>query len=591
MGLRKYQVECHEAIHSARRRGVKKGLVVASTGLGKTVIFSHLPEAMDIQPGEQMLVVVHRDELAEQAISKISKYNPALKITLEKAENYADLDADVIVASVQTIGRNKLNTDTKEYEWGKRISRLDPDKVKYIVLDEAHHATSSSWRGVLAYFGALKGTKYDNGTKFVYGFTATPNRADSEGLGQIFDEIVWRKDIVQSVAEGWLCDIRAYRVDTSVDISGVSVTKGDFAVKELEKTVNTPARNNLIVEKYIELANDKRAIFFGVDVQHIKDVTQAFNVAGVRAAYVTGDMPKDERRTVLKMFKDGWYQIMGTVAVLTEGYDDPSIEVGLMGSPTKSPVRYTQSVGRILRPSPSPEEMEDLKAKGVTPEFIKTEAIIIDFCDVTGRHSLHTVPTLFGLHPKADLKGKKAGETAAEMEKIIAQKKLPLSLDSFESLEKLKAVAERVDLLKAHSVPDAVRRMSEYAWIEYAKDSYSLCLPNEGIIRVSQNMLGQWEVAKSNKGIKTVLGQAADLQAAIRRADSEVPPDAKILLSGQSNWRAKPVTDAQIGFLWKIDHKGRRGFPNLAVYGMAVRKQYPTAGMASDRINQLKGVN
>ncbi len=587
MGLRNYQIESLHAVKDARHRNVRHALLVYPTGGGKTLAMAHLPQYMGMQPGDKMIVLVHRDELVHQTVEKLQKYNGHLTTTVEKAEMTADLNADLIVASVQTIGRNPLKDG--KYEFTDRIKKFDPNRVRFVCVDEAHHALGHSYRSVLAYFGCLKGTEYDREGQFLLGVTATPNRGDNLGLEDVFDEIVYSKPLLEMIHEGWLTDLKAYRVDTSVDLSEVKLNAGDFAIKQLEKTVNTPSRNKLVVDKYIELGEDQRAIAFTVDVQHSEDLAKAFNDTGVRAYAISGKMPLNDRRKVLQLFRNGFYRVLTSCGVLNEGFDDPAVCVGLMARPTKSGLLYRQQVGRVLRPSPAPEEIEAMRTVGQEPSWIKPHAIVIDFCDVSGRHALHTAPTLFGMNAKASLKGKKAGETATEMEKIISQKKLPLSLDQVESLEKLKAVAERVDLLKPPSVPHHVRAMSQFSWVEYAKDSYSLVLPDYGIIRVSQNMLGQWEVARSNKGVKTVLGQERELKDAIHRADKEVPPEARILLNGTSGWRNQPVTPEQINYMWRIDHRGRRQFGSMDMYRMAVKKQYPTKGMASDRINQLKG--
>jgi superfamily II DNA or RNA helicase len=590
MALRNYQKESLNAVASAVQRGVRHGLTVLPTGAGKTVVLSHLPSSMGMAPGEQMLVLVHRDELVNQTVEKLQRYNPDLHVTIDKAENKADVNADLIVASVQTIGRNPL-ADHK-FTFKDRIARLDAQRIQYVVVDEAHHATATSYRGVLAYLGVLKGSPYDWGRdKFLLGVTATPNRGDNQGLSTIFSEIVYSKSLPEMIDESWLVDIKAYRVDTRVDISEVKTSAGDFQTKALEKTVNTPSRNALIVDKYLEFGEGQRGVVFTVDVQHSEDVATAFNNRGIRALAISGQMPMNDRRKALQLFRDGYYRILASCGVLSEGWDDPAAVVALMARPTKSGLLFRQQVGRVLRPFPAPEELTAMRSEGREPAWIKPYAIVIDFCDLSGKHILHTAPSLFGLNPKMDLNGKKGRETTQAIEKVIQQKKLPLALDSVESLEKLDSIVQQVDLLRPATIPEHVRKVSRFAWIEYGADSYSLSVPDYGIVRVKPNMLNQWEVSKTNNGIMNMIGTTATLEEAVALADRQVPESASAVMDQSSKWREKRTSEAQIKYMWRLDHRGRRQFKDFSIYCAAVMRQYPHMGDASNRINQLLGRN
>ena len=118
--LRPYQQEALDAIIQSEANGVSKQLVVLPTGAGKTVIFSHLP--LIKQHATPMLVLAHREELLQQAKSKIEQSNPTLSVEIEQAQNYAS-HVDVVVASVATLGRNN----------SERISRFPKDYFKTII--------------------------------------------------------------------------------------------------------------------------------------------------------------------------------------------------------------------------------------------------------------------------------------------------------------------------------------------------------------------------------------------------------------------------------------------------------------------------
>src|SRR5574339_662476 len=94
--LRPYQRECIDAINKAWSDGMQRPAVVLATGLGKTVSFSHLISEFSERTGQRSVVLVHRDELADQAIGKLRDVAPHLNIGKVKAEDN-ETDADVLV--------------------------------------------------------------------------------------------------------------------------------------------------------------------------------------------------------------------------------------------------------------------------------------------------------------------------------------------------------------------------------------------------------------------------------------------------------------------------------------------------------------
>src|SRR3990167_2421478 len=142
--LRPYQAECLREIHRNAGNGVRRQLVVLPTGSGKTVIFAQIPQST---PGKKTLVLAHREELLTQAAAKIRKSNPDLHIAIEQASIHASRRADVVVASVPTIGRPN----------SKRLIKLDPADFGTVICDEAHHSVALSYRHILNHFGILEG--------------------------------------------------------------------------------------------------------------------------------------------------------------------------------------------------------------------------------------------------------------------------------------------------------------------------------------------------------------------------------------------------------------------------------------------------
>lgn len=360
--LRPYQEEAVEAVLAGAVRRVRRQLVVLPTGAGKTLVAAEVARRL----GGRILFLVHRDELAQQAMEKFSLVWPEARAGLVKASSN-DVDADVVVGSIQTL---------------KNPNRLEAVKAagefSLVIADEAHHAVSESWQGVLTGVGVLP--EPEEGVVLL-GITATPFRADKIGLGQTFEKITYRRSILDMVRQGYLSDVRAFKLETKLDLSKVRTLGGDFNERDLALAVNTPRRNRVVVAGYKKHADGRKAVVFGVDVEHAHALAQAFMVHGVSALAVWGSMPESERREALRKFRDGEVQVLCNCSLLSEGWDEPSIGAVVMARPTRSPGLYIQAAGRGLRTHPG-----------------KTDCVVIDLDDI--RHDLCHVGDLFGLERK-----------------------------------------------------------------------------------------------------------------------------------------------------------------------------------------------
>src|SRR5262249_31948702 len=172
------------------------------TGTGKTVVFAHFPSIFRMK--KRLLVLAHREELLLQAEEKFRAADPNLKVGLERAEAYVAPDAQVVIASVPTLARSD----------GARLARFNPEDFSIIVVDEAHHAVAESYRRIFAHFGLFE----PKATRYLVGFTATPRRGDNQGLGEVFQEVCFARDLRQMIGEGYLCQIRGWRGATKLSL-------------------------------------------------------------------------------------------------------------------------------------------------------------------------------------------------------------------------------------------------------------------------------------------------------------------------------------------------------------------------------------
>lgn len=229
--LRDYQRECIAAIPESGRF-----LIHMSTGLGKTVTFSQIPRR------GRMLILSHREELVRQP----RKYFDC-SFGMEMAEERSNGE-EVVSASVQSLVR--------------RLHRFSADDFDIIVTDEAHHATAPSYEKIYSHFKP----------RLHLGFTATPNRNDGVGLEQVFDDIIFERDLEWGIRNGWLCDIHCLRVEIGYDLRGVATRMGDYAIGELEQAVNIASANKAIADAYQRYAVGQTLIF-ACSVAHAKAIS------------------------------------------------------------------------------------------------------------------------------------------------------------------------------------------------------------------------------------------------------------------------------------------------------------------------------
>ena len=515
--LRDYQRNCLMAIGERYQAGIRRQLVCLPTGTGKTVIFADFPRYFRMK--NQMLVLAHRAELLDQARDKIVQSNPDLCVEIDQAGRSADPNCDVVVASVPTLGR----------EDSKRLQRLDPDRFFLLVVDEAHHATASTYKRVLGYFGVFA----PNTPKLLVGFTATPKRGDGVGLDAVFEEIVFAKSLPEMIQTGFLSPVAGYRVETDVDLTRVKTAMGDFVAAQLSNAVNIQYRNDIIVDVYKSHLAGKQTLCFCVDVAHSHNVAEAFNLAGIKAAAITGDMDSTSRMQILQDFHHGKLQVLVNCMVLTEGYDESSVEGIILARPTKSSLLYTQMIGRGTRLHPGKENVT-----------------VVDIVDATKEHKLATLPSLFGLSEDFNLEGHTTDQVQEAMN--WAEQNRPwVSIDQATSLTDLRYRCTKIDLFGLRT-PRELMKDSRFAWVGIRRGGYRLGLTGGNAIIVSPTILGNWEVQMRKNGKEIPIADHWQLKKAIELAESHVmehQPDLLKLLSRESRWRKDKATEKQIQFL------------------------------------------
>jgi len=515
--LRPYQQEALDSIKSFMENNITRQLVVLPTGAGKTVIFTHLPQ--HIENSLPMLILAHREELLIQAKDKLEWSNPHLTVEIEQAENYASTNADVVIASVPTLGR----------DGSERISRFPKNHFRTVVVDEAHHSAAPTYRRIFDYFE----------NDFTLGVTATPQRSDNTRLTDIFDEIVYYKTIVDLIEDGWLSRIVGYRIQTDTDISEVQSREGDYIASQLEDTINTPERNATIVASYLEICGTSKAIAFCAGIQHAHDLAASFASSQVSAEVIIGTTPSDERQKILARFASGETRVLVNVGVLTEGFDEPSVEAIILARPTKSTLLYTQIVGRGTRLFEGKEHCK-----------------VLDFADATKGKKPLGLPSLLGLPPDFDLNGQDLVDVANEYKEL--EEFCPGEAVRVLNPEDIKLAYKRIDLFMPPPPNEVVVQYSRFVWAEIDENTYHLAVDGSNSLRIYIDTLGRWVVEYFNRSadnFKTsrILGYPEDMRDAFVRADKWITNRFDTnLIDATSAWRSDAPTDAQKRTLKRI---------------------------------------
>ena len=390
MKLRPYQKEVVESVIENLKTS-KSTLVVLPTGGGKTVCFAHLAKHY-MQHG-RVMVIAHREELIRQAAAKIESitgYRPAIEMANEASDEAGFEKPRIVVASVQTLITG-------------RVAKFTPDDFSLVITDEAHHCCAESYRKTYSHI--LSGRAKH------LGVTATPDRTDEQALGQLFETVAFDYELPNIINDGWLVPIRQKLVTIEgLDYSKCKTTAGDMNQADVAKAQANEQILHELISPIIELAGTRKTIVFatpgskrtedGEDDFHIAQrMTEIINRYKPNSARrVSQDTPKIERRQMLQDFANGSFQFLVNVGVLTEGFDDPTIELVAITRPTKSRSLYAQMIGRGTRPLPG--TVDGIEQPHDRRHAIETSAKphieVLDFVGNSGRHKLVTTADVLG---------------------------------------------------------------------------------------------------------------------------------------------------------------------------------------------------
>lgn len=407
---RPYQAAAVDAVFAAVDRGDPSGLVVLPTGMGKTVVFGLVAQRWPRGHSGRILVLAHREELITQAadeLAGITGQSPAIEMADQWATPAGSGLTDapsVVVASVQSLCQPR------------RLARWPRDEFGLVVTDEAHHATSASYRRIYDHFGAA----------FRLGVTATPKRADEQALGQVFGSVLFDMGICDAVDEGWLCPVEQRFVTVrDMDLSAVATEGGDFSAKQLGTVLTGDDVLDQMVVGTVDLCGSEPTLVFTAPRPPGEVVSQgdlfadALNkIKPESAVFLSGETERGIRRREIEQFELGHRQFLVGCSLFTEGFNVPKIARIVMARPTKSNALYAQMLGRgtrtlrgVLTPAlDTPQKRQEAIAASKKPSVL-----VIDFVGNSGRHKVMSAIDIFAgkMEPNVVARAKKKAEVDA----------------------------------------------------------------------------------------------------------------------------------------------------------------------------------
>lgn len=382
--LMEHQEDALDWLARERQAGRRSYLIELPTGTGKTEVF--MEDFRREKERDRLLnglIMVPTTKLRDQTLERLAVRVPGLR-------HGGDYQPPLPESGFMVQTYQHMIRHFQDYA---------PDAFRYVVVDEAHHAMAPGLRSVLEHFDPVD----------LVGSTATPDRHDLKPLAEVFGRHETRLTLREAIESGLLPPIRAFRIETNLDLSEVRYNGKDYSPADLQRCLRIPARDAVVADviqnSFGPSGIPKQGVVFCVDLRHARGMAELLHQRGITAAAVSGE----ERVATTKAlvgYRDGQLQFLCACDLLTEGWDSPQTSVLVMARPTMSKVLYVQQLGRGTRSYPGKEALYVL--------------------DVVDRHGPLNAPwsvhALFGVHsyaPWADVVASASSVERMEQELLL----------------------------------------------------------------------------------------------------------------------------------------------------------------------------
>ena len=283
---------------------------VLGCGGGKSVIQAEISRLSTAQRN-RVQFLVHRKELCQQITETF----------LRQGVNMNLCSVDM----VQTVSRH--------------LDRIQPPAL--IITDEAHHSVAETYRRIYRAFPSA----------FLLGFTATPCRLNSGGLGDVYEDLITSVSTKWLIEHNYLSPYKYYSMKL-VNTSGLHVRAGEFRSDEVAALMQRKEIYGKTVEQWERLAKGKKTIVYCASVESAEETAAQFRRCGYAAASLDGKTPPELRRDIMDRFRSGEIRILCNCELFGEGLDVPDCECTVLLRPTQSLTLFIQQSMRSMRYMP-----------------------------------------------------------------------------------------------------------------------------------------------------------------------------------------------------------------------------------------------
>lgn len=313
--LRPRQTEAIRLLRQSLGKGVKRVLLKAPTGFGKTIIAAHIIQ-MAREKGKRVIFCVNAISLVDQTVQKFTEEGIEDIGVIQGNHELTNYTKTVQVASIQTLQRRKMVPD-----------------ADLVICDEVHN-----W---FKFYGEWM--RKWNMVPFI-GLSATPY---TKGLGKHFQQLIANTTTQDLISEGWLSPFRVY-APSHPCLKGVRTVAGDYHEGDLAEAMDKEPLVADIVKMWKKYGENRPTLCYGVNRAHARHVMEQFLAHGVPCGYVDAYTDIEDRRELAERFKNGSLKVICNVGVLTTGIDW-DVRCIILARPTKSDMLFQQIIGRGLR--------------------------------------------------------------------------------------------------------------------------------------------------------------------------------------------------------------------------------------------------
>ena len=328
------QVGFIEDLRKIYEAGEDRALLISATGTGKTYASAFAMRELGFQ---KVLFLVHRNQIAKQAIKSYRKVfggQVSMGMVTGKHQEY---DKDYVFATIQTLSKDET------------LQRYSKTRFDAIVIDEAHHSAANSYKKVLDYFQP----------KLWLGMTATPDKRDDNLEGrniyEIFNhQIAYEIRLQDAMEEDLLCPFHYFGI-TDLDLIADEGKTSEEKVENFRYLTSDERVANVMKQaKYFGYSGERvKGLIFCSRIDEAKELSVKFNKNGWRTLVLSGNDSEEARAAAIERLageeSGNALDYIISVDIFSEGVDVPEINQVIMLRPTQSPIVFIQQLGRGLR--------------------------------------------------------------------------------------------------------------------------------------------------------------------------------------------------------------------------------------------------